>query len=195
MTAILYARVSTKNGQSVQRQIDELKVVAEKSGWDIAEILCDEGITGAKGRKDRPAFDKALKLITQRKADRLMVWSVDRLGRSLKDLVETMEEINAAGADLYIHTQALDTSTPAGRAMFGMLSIFSSFERELIRERVISGLDKARREGKRLGRKPIPPITKRKVIELRATGLSQQKIANRVGISTGKVCQILKEVA
>ena len=195
MTAILYARVSTKNGQSVQRQIDELKVVAEKSGWDIAEILCDEGISGAKGRKDRPAFDKALKLITQRKADRLMVWSVDRLGRSLKDLVETMEEINAAGADLYIHTQALDTSTPAGRAMFGMLSIFSSFEQELIRERVISGLEKARREGKRLGRKPIPPITKRKVIELRATGLSQQKIANKVGISTGKVCQILKEVA
>ena len=195
MTAILYARVSTKNGQSVQRQIDELKVVAKKSGWNITEILCDEGISGAKGRKDRPAFDKALKLITQRKADRLMVWSVDRLGRSLKDLVETMEEINAAGADLYIHTQALDTSTPAGRAMFGMLSIFSSFERELIRERVISGLEKARREGKRLGRKPIPPITKRKVIELRATGLSQQKIANKVGISTGKVCQILKEVA
>ena len=194
MTAILYARVSTKNGQSVQRQIDELQVVAEKSGWDISEILCDEGISGAKGRKDRPAFDKALKLITQRKADRLMVWSVDRLGRSLKDLVETMEEINAAGADLYIHTQALDTSTPAGRAMFGMLSIFSSFERELIRERVISGLDKALREGKRLGRKPIPPITKKKVIELRALGLPQQKIANKVGISTGKVCQILKEV-
>lgn len=195
MTAILYARVSTKNGQSVQRQIDELKVVAEKSGWNIAEILCDEGISGAKGRKDRPAFDKALKLITQRKADRLMVWSVDRLGRSLKDLVETMEEINAAGADLYIHTQALDTSLPAGRAMFGMISIFAELERELIRERVISGLEKARREGKRIGRKPIPPITKRKVIELRATGLSQQKIANRVGISTGKVCQILKEVA
>lgn len=195
MTAVIYCRVSTKNGQSVQRQIDELKVVAEKSGWDIAEILCDEGISGAKGRKDRPAFDKALKLITQRKADRLMVWSVDRLGRSLRDLVETMEEINTAGADLYIHTQALDTSSPSGRAMFGMISIFAELERELIRERVISGLEKARREGKRLGRKPIPPVTKRKVIELRATGLSQQKIANKVGISTGKVCQILKEVA
>ena len=195
MTAIVYARVSTKNGQSVQRQIDELKVVAEKSGWNIAEILCDEGISGAKGRKERPAFDKALKLITQRKADRLMVWSVDRLGRSLKDLVSTMEEINAAGADLYIHTQALDTSSPSGRAMFGMISIFAELERELIRERVISGLERARRDGKRLGRKPIPPITKKKVIELRATGLSQQKIANRVGISTGKVCQILKEVA
>ena len=195
MTAIMYCRVSTKNGQSVQRQIDELQVVAEKSGWCIAEILCDEGISGAKGRKDRPAFDKALKLITQRKADRLMVWSVDRLGRSLKDLVSTMEEINAAGADLYIHTQALDTSTPAGRALYGMLSVFSSFERELIRERVLSGLERARRSGKQLGRKPVPPITKRKVVELRATGLSQQKIARKVGISTGKVCQILKEVA
>jgi len=124
-----------------------------------------------------------------------MVWSVDRLGRSLKDLVSTMEEINAAGADLYIRTQALDTSAPSGRAMFGMISIFAELERELIRERVISGLEQARRDGKRLGRKPIPPITKKKVIELRATGLSQQKIANKVGISTGKVCQILKEVA
>ena len=196
MTAIIYARVSTKkNGQSVQRQIEELTNVAHKSGWDIKDILCDEGISGAKGRRERPAFDKALKLITQREADRLMVWSVDRLGRSLKDLVNTMEDINAAGADLYIHTQALDTSTPSGRAMFGMIGIFAELERELIRERVISGLEKAKRDGKRLGRKPVAPITQRQVIELRTQGLSQRKIAKKVGISAGKVCQILKQVA
>lgn len=195
MTAIIYARVSTKNGQSIQRQIEELTNVAHKSGWDIKDILCDEGISGAKGRRERPAFDKALKLITQREADRLMVWSVDRLGRSLKDLVNTMEDINAAGADLYIHTQALDTSTPSGRAMFGMIGIFAELERELIRERVISGLEKAKRDGKRLGRKPVAPITQRQVIELRTQGLSQRKIAKKVGISAGKVCQILKQVA
>lgn len=194
MGTILYLRVSTRD-QSVERQKEELLEVAKRSHWDVLDILIDHGISGAKGREQRPALDQALKLITQRKADRLMVWSVDRLGRSLQNLVNTMEEIRSAGADLYIHNQALDTSTPTGRAMFGMVMVFSEWEREVIRERVISGLEKAKRDGKRLGRKPVAPITAKQVVQLRSDGLTQRAIAKKVGLSVGKVCQILQDVA
>ena len=192
MPSIIYARVSTK-GQSTERQVEELRAVAEKSGWDIADVKIDHGISGSKGRQQRPALDETLKSITQRKADRVLVWSVDRLGRSLQDLVSTLNDIKAAGADLYIHQQAIDTSTPAGKALFGMLGIFAEFEREIIRERVVSGLDRAKANGVRLGRKPVAPIIVKKVKELRATGMTQTAIAKSVGISQAKVSALLKK--
>jgi len=191
MPTIIYARVSTK-GQSTDRQVEELKAVAEKSGWEIAGVKIDHGISGVKGRHQRPALDETLKAITQRKADRVMVWSVDRLGRSLQDLISTLNEIQAAGADLYIHQQAIDTSTPAGQALFGMLGVFSTFEREIIRERVISGLERAKAKGVKLGRKPIPPIKIKQVQKLRLEGHTQTAIAKKVGITQAKVSQILK---
>jgi len=191
MSTIIYARVSTK-GQSTDRQVDELKAIAQKSGWEISDVKIDHGISGAKGRQHRPALDETLKAITQRKADRVMVWSVDRLGRSLQDLISTLNEIQAAGADLYIHQQAIDTSTPAGQALFGMLGVFSTFEREIIRERVISGLERAKAKGVKLGRKPIPPIKIKQVQKLRLEGHTQTAIAKKVGITQAKVSQILK---
>jgi len=191
MSTIIYARVSTK-GQSTDLQVDELKAIAQKSGWEIADVKIDHGISGAKGRQQRPALDETLKAITQRKADRVMVWSVDRLGRSLQDLISTLNEIQAAGADLYIHQQAIDTSTPAGQALFGMLGVFSTFEREIIRERVISGLERAKAKGVKLGRKPIPPIKIKQVQKLRLEGHTQTAIAKKVGITQAKVSQILK---
>ena len=190
MPTIIYARVSTK-GQSTDRQVEELKAVAEKSGWEIAGVKIDHGISGVKGRHQRPALDETLKAITQRKADRVMVWSVDRLGRSLQDLISTLNEIQAAGANLYIHQQAIDTSTAAGQALFGMLGVFSTFEREIIRERVISGLERAKAKGVKFGRKPIPPIKIKEVHKLRSDGLTQTVIAKRVGITQAKVSQIL----
>ena len=191
MPTIIYARVSTK-GQSTDRQVEELKAVAEKSGWEISDVKIDHGISGAKGRQQRPALDETLKAITQRKADRVMVWSVDRLGRSLQDLISTLNEIQAAGANLYIHQQAIDTSTAAGQALFGMLGVFSTFEREIIRERVISGLERAKAKGVKLGRKPIPPIKIKQVQKLRLEGHTQTAIAKKVGITQAKVSQILK---
>jgi DNA invertase Pin-like site-specific DNA recombinase len=193
MPSIIYARVSTKC-QSTERQVEELRAVAEKAGWDIADVKIDHGISGSKGRQQRPALDETLKAITQRKADRVMVWSVDRLGRSLQDLISTLNDIKAAGADLYIHQQAIDTSTPAGKALFGMLGIFAEFEREIIRERVVSGLERAKANGVRLGRKPVAPITVKQIHELRAKGLTQTAISKKVGVSQAKVSQILKGV-
>ena len=126
----IYTRVSTVD-QSVDLQLDALKEVAEKSKWDVRQTIVEK-ISGAKGRNDRKALDELLKAVTKREIDLVMVWSVDRLGRSLTDLVSTMEEINSAGANLYIHTQGIDTQTPSGKAMFQMVVVFAEFERSMI---------------------------------------------------------------
>ena len=152
----LYARVST-SGQTVANQLEELKAVAQRSGWQIVQIQQDEGISGAKGRAQRPALDALLKCAARREFDMVAAWSVDRLGRSLQDLIGTLAELQALGVDLYLHQQAVDTTTPAGRALFQMMGVFAEFERAMIQERVRAGLQRAREQGKKLGRpKGIP---------------------------------------
>lgn len=180
----IYVRVSTTD-QTTENQRRELLEVAERAGWDVVGVFADEGISGAKGRDKRPAFDAVLKLVTQRKADMVAAWSVDRLGRSLQHLVETLGDLRAAGADLYLHKQALDTTTPAGRAMFGMLGVFAEFEREIIRERVGAGMATARAKGKTIGRPRASEATIAKVRELRAQGVGIRKTAReaRCGVS------------
>lgn len=148
----IYARVSTDN-QTVENQLLELHAVAQRQGWDVVTVLTDEGISGAKGRDRRPAFDALLKGIARRDFDQIMAWSVDRLGRSLPDLVSFLNDAHAKNVDLYLHQQGLDTSTPSGRMMFQMLGVFAEFERAMIRERIMAGL---RRTTKKSGRKPMP---------------------------------------
>ena len=121
------------------------------------DVFEDSGISGAKGREKRPAFDGLLKDATRGKFDIVAAWSVDRLGRSLQDLVAFLAELRDTGRDLYLHQQAIDTSTPSGRAMFQMLGVFAEFERGLIRERVNAGLARARAKGTKLGRRPVQP--------------------------------------
>ncbi len=154
----IYARVST-DGQSTDNQLRELATVAGRHGWEVAATFTDQGISGAKGRDGRPGFDALCGAVARREVDLVAAWSVDRLGRSLQDLVAFLEELRAKGVDLYLHVQGLDTSTPAGRAMFQMLGVFSEFERAMIQERVRAGLARARASGKRLGRPPAltPP--------------------------------------
>src|SRR5712671_3414924 len=118
----LYVRVST-DGQTVANQTRELEEAALRHGWQVVEVFADEGISGSKGRDQRPAFDRLCKGIARREFDLVAAWSVDRLGRSLQDLVSCLEEINGNGVDLYLHQQGLDTSTPAGRAMFQRLGV------------------------------------------------------------------------
>lgn len=126
--------------------------MAQRSGWIVVGVHTDEGISGAKGRDQRPAYDALLKAVSRREIDLIAAWSVDRLGRSLSDLVAFLGDIQAKGVDLYLHQQGLDTSTPSGRMMFGMLSVFAEFERSMARERILSGL---RRTTKKSGRKPM----------------------------------------
>jgi DNA invertase Pin-like site-specific DNA recombinase len=188
----IYARVSTLNGQTTKNQIRELEEVAQKAGWELTGVYDEQGVSGAKGRGQRPELDKLLKAVTRREIDVVMAWSVDRLGRSLTDLVGIMQEIRGAGRDLYLHKQGLDTSTPAGKAMFGMLGVFAEFERDMIRERVQSGLARARAEGKRLGRPTLSAETKHKVHELKNEGESIRGISRKLKIGKSSVQRILK---
>ena len=147
----IYLRVST-NGQTTENQRRELEAVAARSGWQVVELYADKGISGAKGRDKRPSFDRLLKDATARKIHMIAAWSVDRIGRSLQDLVGFLNELQALGCDLYLHQQAIDTTTPSGRAMFHMCGVFAEFERAIIRERVNAGLARAKAKGIKVGR-------------------------------------------
>ena len=177
MRCVIYARVSTTQ-QDVDMQVLELQTVATRAGWDVVDVKT-EIASGGKARAKRPVLDEVLRMLTQRKVDKLLVWSTDRLGRSLVDLINTMETIKASGGSLYIHQQALDTASPAGEAMFGMLGIFSQFERSIIQERVRSGISAAKAKGVKFGR-PKRKIGKQKLarmLELRDQKMSYRKIA------------------
>jgi DNA invertase Pin-like site-specific DNA recombinase len=150
-TVALYLRVSTDD-QTVENQRQALTEACERRGWRVAAEYIDAGISGAKGRGDRPGFDRLHKAIVRGKFDVVAAWSVDRLGRSLQDLVTFLGELHGAGCDLYLDRQGVDTSTPAGKAMFQMLGVFAGFERSLIVERVRAGIARAKREGTRSGK-------------------------------------------
>ena len=150
----IYARVSTADkNQTVENQLRDLLAVAARQDWEIVATFCDEGISGSKGRDKRPGFDNLLKGVARKDFDLIACFSVCRIGRSLPDLISFLGDIQAKGVDLYVHTQGLDTSTPSGAMMFQMLSVFSTYEKAILRERILSGL---RRTTKKSGRKPMP---------------------------------------
>ncbi len=147
MRAALYLRVST-DAQTTDNQERELREVAERSGWTITGVYRDHGISGTKGREARPAFNALCKDAARRRFDVVMAWSVDRLGRSLQGLVAFLSDLHALRVDLFLHQQGIDTTTPAGKAMFQMMGVFAEFERAMISERVKAGLSTARAKGK-----------------------------------------------
>src|SRR5262245_16434602 len=152
----VYVRVSTGE-QTTEQQKTALLAWAERAGHIVADVYEDAGISGTKGRDQRPGFDALLKAVARREVDMIAVWSSDRLGRSLSHLVEVLESIKDTGTGLYIHTQAIDTTTPGGKALFQMLGVFSEFEREMITARVRAGVnrvkDKLARDGQFESRK------------------------------------------
>lgn len=187
----LYTRVSTDQ-QTTENQRRELIAVAERNGWEIVAEFCDEGISGSKGRDQRPGFDALMKAIARREIDIVASWAVDRLGRSLQDLVGFLNEINSKGVDLYLHQQALDTSTPSGRALFGMLSVFADYEREMTRSRIMAGLA---RSNKKAGRPALPPIMIKKIQRTLNSGLSINATAKRLKVGVGTVHRIKVKMA
>jgi DNA invertase Pin-like site-specific DNA recombinase len=190
----LYLRVST-DGQTVTNQRRELEQAAQHHGWDVVGVYQDKGISGAKGRDKRPAFDKLLHSVTRRDVDMVAAWSVDRLGRSLVDLLGFLQELHAKDVGLYLHQQGIDTTTPAGKAMFSMMGVFAEFERSMIQERVRAGLKRARAEGKVLGRPKVSAKVEAKVRDLRRQGTGIQKTARLAGCGVGTVIRIDKETA
>ena len=168
----IYARVSTKT-QEVENQLAELLAACKRNEWQVAHVFSDRGVSGAKGRGERKGLDDLLKAVVRREIDIVAVWSVDRLGRSLRDLISVLEDLRQKGCDLYIHKQALDTTTTSGKLLFQLLSVFAEFERELIRERVIAGQQRARSQGKRIGRRTIIDDALKREAERLRTGDSR----------------------
>src|SRR6202043_2583773 len=166
----IYLRVSTSK-QETSNQRRELEAVAARSGWQIVKGFEDNGISGAKGRDKRPGLDAMLKAVNAKEFDMVAAWSVDRLGRSLTDLLGILQGLHDKGVDLFLHQQGLDTSTTAGKAMFQMLGVFAEFERGIIRERVNAGLARAKAKGMKLGRRPVKPSIETRIRELKATGM------------------------
>lgn len=184
----IYTRVSTSDGQqTTENQLRDLHLAAERMGWNIVAHYIDEGISGAKGRDRRAGLDAMLKAITRREFDMVAAWSVCRLGRSLQHLVSLLGDMNTRGVDLYLHVQALDTSSPSGRAMFQMLGVFSEYERAMISERVKTSLNRLRANGVVLGRKPLDQATVEKIRTSLNQGISINKTAKALKIGVGTV--------
>jgi DNA invertase Pin-like site-specific DNA recombinase len=176
----LYLRVSTSE-QTTQNQ---------RLGWRIAAVFEDAGVSGAKGREKRPGLDALLKGAARREFDLVAAWSVDRLGRSVQDLVSTLGELHAKRIDLYLHQQGLDTTTPTGRAMFQMMGVFAELERAMIQERVKAGLARARAEGTKLGRPRVDKATEAAIRTARRKGTGINRIARDLGVGVSVVQRV-----
>ncbi|MFN4275861.1 MAG: recombinase family protein [Ferrovibrio sp.] len=191
----MYCRVSTADGrQTVANQIADLTAVADRLGWQVTEVITDEA-SGTKGREKRPGYDRLLTAITRREIDMVAVWGVDRLARSLSELVGLLAEVQNRGVDLYLHRQAVDTSTPAGRALFHMLGVFAEFERALIVDRVQAGLQRAKAEGKRLGRPALPDAIRLRIERELRRDTPVRSIARKFKIAPVTVRRIRAELS
>lgn len=206
--AAAYLRVSTLDGQTTDNQRRELEQAAERRGWNLTMVYEDAGISGAKGRDKRPGFDRMLKDAVKGKFDVLMSWSVDRLGRSLQDLVGMLGELHGAKVDLFLQQQGIDTTTPGGKAMFQMLGVFAEFERNMIQARVKAGMDRARAEQnagmvrrgkdgqikKLIGRPSIAPKVCDLVRASLESGIGINRTAATLGVGNAVVQRIKAEM-
>lgn len=195
MRAALYLRVST-NEQTVDNQRLELMKILDARGWTLTQEYSDEGVSGAKSRDKRPGFDALCKAATRNQFDVCVVWAIDRISRSLIDLIHFMNDLNAAKVQLYIHQQALDTTTPSGRLMFQVSGAYAEFENSLRRERVKIGIARAKSEGKQWGNKAaLTPKVVTQIVEQRAMGASAPEIAKTHNISVRSVWRALNRAA
>ena len=187
----IYARVSTSS-QDSSNQLLELRIIAKRMGYEVVSEFIDNGISGSKGREGRPALDLMMKSATQRKFDMVMCWSIDRLGRSLQNLVEILNELQSMRIDLFFLQQGMDTSTPSGRMIFSVFGAIGEFERNLIRERVIAGQKRAVANGVKMGRPSKMNEGMRSAIQLlREKGMGIKQIAKQLQVGIGTVYSVI----
>jgi len=187
MRAALYARVSTHDQQTLGLQVEAMSAYLQGRGWEAVRRVQDVG----SGARERAGREGLLKAARRRELDAIVVWRLDRWGRSLPDLVVTFRELTELGIGFVSLAEALDLMTPTGRAMAGMLAVFAEFEREVLRERIQAGIAHARKEGREHGR---PPSARRKSVEakkLAASGMNKSQIARQLSISRASVRRIL----
>ncbi|HTS10156.1 MAG TPA: recombinase family protein [Candidatus Eisenbacteria bacterium] len=196
LKACIYTRVSTV-GQTTENQKRELVEVAKKRGWDVVDEYTDQGISGGKGREARPGLNAMLKAADAGEFDIILVWAIDRLGRSLVNLIHTLQDLDSAKVGLYLHNQNIDTTTPSGRALFQMLGVFAEFERSMIQTRIKAGLARVKEEGRRPGPKGIEhsdPERYRRVVELLANGTRPWVVHKTTGTGHSTVLRIRDEL-
>ena len=191
--AALYLRVS-RDGQTTENQRLALEAVAAQRGWTVSNAYEDSGISGAKGRDQRPGLDALMKDASRARFDVVMAWALDRLGRSLRNLMDTLQDLESANVDLFLHQQAIDTTTPVGRVFFHILGAFSEFEREMIRSRVNAGLDRARTKGVRLGRPKVSQKVEGAICKRLAAGEGMLKVAKTLGVGVSTVQRVKAEM-
>ena len=182
----IYSRCSTSD-QTVENQIRELKEIAERKSLIVVSQFSDEAISGSKGRDQRPGFDNLIKGAVKKDFDTILVWSVDRLGRSLQDLVSFLNEIHSVDCDLYIHQSGIDTTTPSGKMMFQMCGVFAEFERGMTSDRVKCGQERAKSQVKQIGRpSSLNEVLSHSIKYMRKQGVGIRRIATdlKVGVST-----------
>jgi DNA invertase Pin-like site-specific DNA recombinase len=187
MRAGLYARVSTHDQQTLDLQVNAMSAYIRHRGWEVVGQIKDIG----SGAKERPEREELLKAARRREVDVVVVWRLDRWGRSLPDLVVTLRELAELGVGFVSLTEALDLTTSTGRAMTGMLAVFAEFEREILRERVRAGIAQARKEGRPHGRPPTALRKTDEVLRLKAERMSHSEIARQLGIGRTSVRRIL----
>ena len=188
--AVLYLRVSTDD-QTTDNQKLELLEISKQKRWGVVDVYEDVAVSGAKTRYERPEFKRLIEDALNNKFDVVMAWSVDRLGRSLSDLVGFLADLHDLNIGLYLKQQGIDTTTPAGKAMFQMCGVFAEFERAMIQERVKSGLERARAQGKKLGRPPLPDKVKHQILCARARKQTMRSIADELGVGLATVHRVV----
>ena len=185
---VIYTRISTSDkGQTTLNQSRELEKIAKLKGLTIVDTFTDEGISGSKGREIRTGFDNLIKGAVRKDFDTILVWDVSRLGRSLQDLVSFLNEIHSVGCDLYIHQSGIDTSTPTGKMMFQFIGIFSEFELSIMKQRIVSGQQRAKSQGKHIGRPTnLNEGLTHSIKYMKTKGVGIRKIARelKVGVNT-----------
>jgi DNA invertase Pin-like site-specific DNA recombinase len=191
--AALYLRVSTDE-QSTENQRLALEAIAAQRGWSVVATYDDNGISGAKGRNQRPGLDTLVKDATRGRFNVVMVWSMDRLSRSLAGLIDTLRALEAANVDLYLDQQAIDTTTPAGRMFFHITGAFAEFEHDMIRSRVNAGLARARARGVKLGRPKVSAKVEAAIRACLVAGAGIQKTARALGVGSSVVQRVKAEL-
>jgi len=188
----IYARVSTSS-QTTQNQIDALTELANRQGHTIIKIYSDNGFSGTKSTADRPALNELMTDARRKTFDMVLVWSLDRLGRSLKHCLELLQELQELKVDLFFQQQGMDTSTSSGKLMFSMIGAFAEFERNIIRERVMAGQMRAKKNGVKLGRKSKMNDGMRSAVKLlREKGMPIKQICRELGIGVGSFYSVMQ---
>ena len=198
-TVAIYVRVSTDK-QTVDNQLSDLRKSALRNDWNVVKEYVEKPVSGSYGRDKRPEWDTLLKDVNRKLFDGILIWDISRAGRSLQHLVQFLDDIQSKNIDLYIHNSGLDTSTPTGKMMFQMVGVFAEFEKNMIRDRVKSGMDRAKKNGTKSGKKigrpsNVNPSTESAVVALRQNGYSLNRISKELSIGSGTIYQILSKAA